>query len=99
MLYMVELVAAIEKADAIDRAGGPGEMFAKINERFHPQSIWGDPTGRHLFMVVELESPADIAELMYVLTWFNGSAPRFTPLMDPKIYGEALEKAKEIVSP
>lgn len=99
MLYMVELVAGMEQANAIDRADGPGEMFAKVKQRFRPQSIWGDPTGRHVFMVVELGSPAEIAELMYVLTWFNGSAPRFTPLMDPETYGEALVNAKKIVSP
>lgn len=99
MLYMVELVASMENANAIDRSGGPGEMFAKIQERFRPQSVWGDPTLRHVFLVVELESPAKIAELMYVLTWFNGSSPRFTPLMDPAIYDEAIAKAKEIASP
>lgn len=99
MLYMVELVPAVEKANEIDRGAGPGEMFAKVTERFRPQHIWGDPTGRHVFMVVELGSPAEIAELMYVLTWFNGSSPRFTPLMAPETYGEALAKAKRIVSP
>lgn len=99
MLYMVELQAEMEKANEIDRSGGPGEMFAKVQDRFRPQGIWGDPTGRHVFMVVELETPARIAELMYVLTWFNGSRPRFTPLMDPETYGVAIAKAKEIVSP
>ena len=99
MLYLVEVEGSMEKANKIDGAGGPGETFAKINERFRPQSFWGDPTGRHIFMVVELGAPAKIAELMFVLTWFTGSNPRFTPLMDPEIYGEAIENAKAIVSP
>ncbi len=99
MLYLVEVEGAMEKANDIDRGGGPGETFAKINERFRPQSFWGDPTGRHTFMVVELETPAKIAELMYILTWFTGSNPRFVPLMAPEVYGEAIENARKIVSP
>ena len=99
MLYLVEVEGSMEKANEIDRTGGPGETFAKISERFRPKSFWGDPTGRHIFMVVEWETPAKIAELMFVFTWFAGSKPRFTPLMAPEIYGEAIHNAKAIVSP
>lgn len=99
MLYLVEVAGSMEKANEIDRSGGPGETFAKIVERFRPQSFWGNPTGRHTFMVVELETPAKIAELMYVLTWFTGTQPKFTPLMPPEVFGEAIEKAKKIVKP
>ena len=99
MLYLVEAEGSMEKANAIDRSGGPGETFGKILERFQPQSFWGDPTGRRTFMVVELETPAMIAEMMYVLAWFTGTQPKFTPLMDPTIYGEAIENAKKILPP
>lgn len=99
MLYLVEVEGSMEKANEIDRGGGPGETFARISERFRPQSHWGDPTGRHTFMVVELETPARIAELMYVLTWFTGSKPRFTPLMALEVYDEAVRNAKAIVTP
>ena len=99
MLYLVEMEAAMEKANETDRGKGPGETFAKIQNRFRPQSLWGDPTRRRLVMVVELESLAKMAELMYVLTWWSGSTPRFTHLMPPEVYGEAIAKAKEIVSP
>ena len=99
MLYLVESEGSMEKANEIDRSDGPGETIAKIKERFRPQSIWGDPTRRRTFMVVELETPAKIAELMYVLSWFAGSNPRFTPLMPPEVFGEAIENAKKILSP
>ncbi len=99
MLYLVEVEGSIEKANEIDRDGGPGETVAKINERFRPQSIWGDPTRRRIVIVVELDTPAKIAELMYVLTWFAGTNPRFTPIMAPEVFGEAMKNAKEIVSP
>ncbi len=99
MLYLVEATGAYEKANAIDKAGGPGDTFEKIVKRFRPQSFWGDPTGRHTFMVVELETPAKIAELMYVLAWFTGTQPKFTPIMPPEIYGEAIANAKKIYSP
>ena len=99
MLYLVEVEGSMERANAIDKSGGPGETFAKIVERFRPQSFWGDPTGRHVFLVAELETPAKVAELMYVLTWFAGGKPKFTPLMAPEVYGEAMEQANKIVSP
>ncbi len=99
MLYMVEAEGSMERANAIDAEGGPGDFFKKLGERFQPQSLWADPTGRRTFMVVELESEAKIAELMYALTWFCGTEPIFTPLMDPSIYDEAIEQAKRIISP
>jgi hypothetical protein len=79
MLYMVEFWATIERGDTVDHGEGPGPFFAKMVERFHPQAIYGDPTRRHLFMVVDLENPATVAELMYTLTWFTGNEPKFTP--------------------
>ena len=89
----------MERANEIDRGAGPGETFAKIAERFRPQSFWGDPTRRRIFMAVELETPAKMAELMFVLTWYTGCNPSFTPLMPPETFGEAIENAKKIVSP
>ena len=99
MLYLVEVEGAMERANQIDRAGGPGEFFGKIAARFAPKSFWGDATARRTFMVVELETPAKIAELMFALTWFTGTKPVFTPLMDPSGFGEAIANAKKIVSP
>ena len=99
MLYMVEAWATIEKGDTIDSGDGPGPFFAKIADRFRPQAIYGNPTRRQIFMVVELSSPADVAELMYALTWFSGNEPKFTPIMRPETYDEAIGKAKKIVSP
>jgi hypothetical protein len=99
MLYMVETSATIEKGDTIDSGAGPGPFFAKIADRFRPQAIYGNPTRRQIFMVVELGSPADVAELMYALTWFTGNEPKFTPIMPPETYMEAISKAKKIVEP
>jgi hypothetical protein len=50
-------------------------------------------------MVVDLDSAVDIAELMYILTWFTGTEPTITPIMPPETYGEAIQKAKKIMSP
>ena len=68
-------------------------------ERFKPEAFYGNPTERQIFMVVGLETPAQIAELMYMLTWFTGDKPTFTPIMNPAIYGEAIANAKKIVGP
>jgi len=48
-------------------------------------------------MVVDLDTPAQMAELMYVLAWFVGEEPTFTPLMPPQIYGEAIANTKRII--
>ncbi len=99
MLYMVEAAASMEKGNAIDAGPGPGPFFQKIGERFHPQAFWGDPSRRHVFMVVEIEDAGQMAELMYALTWFTGTEPKFTPIMPPEVYGQAIEQAKNIISP
>ena len=99
MLYLVEAHASIERGNKIDAGEGPGPVFAKIVERFHPQALYGNPTRRQVFMVVDLNTPAEMAELMYVLTWFVDSEPVFTPIMPPETFGEAIENAKRIISP
>jgi len=45
-----------------------------------------------------LDTPAKMAELMYVLTWFADTEPTVTPVMRPEVYAEAMENAKQIVS-
>lgn len=99
MLYLVEAHASIERGNAIDAGEGPGSMFAKVAERFRPEAFYGSPSRRQVFMVVDLDTPAKMAELMYVLTWFAGTEPTLTPVMRPEIYGEAIRNAKRIVSP
>ncbi len=99
MLYLVQVVAGVERANAIDKGEGPGPTFKKIVERFHPQSVWGNPGRREAIMVVDLKDSKEMAELMYVLTWFTGSDPKFTPLMGPETFDEAIKSAKSIVTP
>jgi hypothetical protein len=59
----------MERANSIDKGEGPGPVFAKIVERFRPQSVWGNPTQREAIMIVDIKNPTDTAELMYALTW------------------------------
>jgi hypothetical protein len=99
MLYLVEAWASMELGNTIDKGEGPGPVFGQIAERFRPQAFYGDPSRRHVYMVVDLDTPADMAELMYILTWFAGQEPKFTPIMSPEVYAEALANAKKIVSP
>ena len=99
MQYLVQLRAAMQQANKIDAADGPGPTFGKIVDRFRPEAIYGSPDHRSLIMIVDLDTPVQIAELMYLLTWFTGSEPTFTPVMKPEVYGEALEAAKRILLP
>jgi hypothetical protein len=99
MLYLVEAHPTCEQADKIDAGEGPGPVLAKLAERFHPQAFYGNPSRRQIFMIVELATPADIAELMYALSWFVKTEPTFTPLVPPELFGEAIAAAKRITSP
>ena len=75
MLYLVEAHPSIEKGNAVDVGEGPGPVVAKIVERFRLQAIYGNPSRRQVFMVVDLDTPAKMAELMYVLAWFVDTEP------------------------
>lgn len=99
MLYLVEGHPTIEVGDRVDAGEGPGPTIAKIIERFRPQAFYGNPTRRQALMIVELNTPAEIAELMYVLTWWLKTEPTFTPIMAPETYAEAISNAKKIISP
>jgi len=99
MLYLVDSRPSMQRANTIDAGEGPGPTFAKIAERFKPQSIFGNPSARQILMVVDLDTPLQMAELMYALTWFTGGEPTFTPLMYPEIYEVAIENAKRLVTP
>ena len=93
MRYLVEFAASIERGNTIDAAGGPGPILGHIAERFKPEAIYGDPTRRHVFIIVDLPREEDIAELMYILTWAVGTEPKFTPIMSPEAYAEGIENA------
>ena len=95
MKYLVEGSASMERGNALDAAGGPGPLFAHIAERFKPEAIYGNPTRRQVFLIVDLDTEADIAELMYLFTWSAGNEPTFTPIMPAESYGPAIEKALE----
>ena len=99
MLYLVEAHPSIEKGNVVDAGEGPGPVIAKIVERFRPQAIYGNPSRRQVFMVVDLDTPAKMAELMYVLAWFVDVEPTFTPLMPPEVYPTAIANAKKIIQP
>ena len=99
MLYLVEAHASIERGNTIDAGEGPGPMFAHIGERFQPEAFYGNPSRRQIFMVVDLDTPAKMAELMSILTWFAGTEPTFTPVMRPEAFAEAIANAKQIIVP
>ena len=99
MLYLVEAHASIERGNKVDAGEGPGPILAKIVDRFHPEAFYGNPSRRQIFMVVNLDTSAQMAELMYILTWFTSTEPTFTPVMRPEGFAEAIANAKRIMPP
>ena len=55
----------MERANTIDAGEGPGPVFAKVAERFHPEAFYGNPTRREVFMVVNLDTPDVRPDLVY----------------------------------
>jgi hypothetical protein len=99
VLYLVESHPSMQRGNTIDSAEGPGPEFAKIFERFKPEAVYGNPSRRQTIMVVSLETPAQMTELMYALTWLVGTEPTFTPVMKFETYGEGITNAKRLVAP
>ena len=76
MLYLVESRPTIEQGNKVDAGERPGPVFAKIAERFHPQAVYGNnPSRRQIIVVVNLDTPAEMAELMYALTGLPAMNP------------------------
>jgi len=98
-LYLVEATASIERGNAIDDQGGPGAVFEYIGKRFKPTALYGNPTRRQVFLIVDLPSDADMAELMFILTRTSGTEPKFTPLMSPELLGKAIMNARKAPIP
>jgi len=98
-LYLVEATASIERGNAIDDQGGPGPVFEYIGKRFKPVAIYGNPTRRQVFLIVDLPSDADMAELMFILTRTSGTEPKFTPIMSPELLGKAIMNARKAPIP
>jgi hypothetical protein len=94
--YLVEAHPSMESGNRIDsKEGGPGPFFGYLAERFKPEAMYGNPTRRQIYVVVELPTERDVAELMYALTWFTEAEPTFTPVMDPRLYVDAIEQARK----
>jgi hypothetical protein len=93
MKYLVEFHASIERGNAIDAKGGPGPLFGHVVQRFKPEAFYGNPTRRQAFLIVDLATESDVAELMFVLTWAGGTEPTFTPIVRPEVFGAAIENA------
>jgi hypothetical protein len=98
MRFMVDHDAGMAKANEVDASGGPGPMLSKIMERFKPEVVFPKASTRGAYFVVNLETPEQISELMYALTWGTGGTPKFTPLLASS-FDEVIAKAKELVSP
>jgi hypothetical protein len=97
MKYMMEIDAGMERANVIDVKGGPGNVLAKIAERFKPEAVYPKADTRGAYMIVDL-SPEDMSELMFVMTWFTGGKPKFTPIMSAT-FDEVIAKAKTLFDP
>jgi hypothetical protein len=94
MKYLVEASPSIARANEMDAKAGPGALFGHIVKRFKPEVFYGTPLRRQIFMIVDLPTEA-VTELMMIVSRAVDRDPLFTPLMDPSIYGKAIEASNK----
>jgi hypothetical protein len=64
MKYLVTIDIPVEKGLELAAQGGPGPVLKQLSEQFKPEAMWGTPTKRSLFAIIELADAVDIAGLM-----------------------------------
>ena len=94
MKYMVELCVDAQTGNELEaKPGGPGPVIGRVLGRFKPEVVYMTTTERKIYMVVNLEDPASVTELMIAGAKIAGSYPKFTPVIAGDDFGEVVSKA------
>ena len=103
MKYMVNFEISPEAGKQIEaQPGGPGPTVKRLMDRFKPEATYFAMSRRACWWVIDLDSAADVAELMIAVTDIAGSYPEITPVASGADFGGVIEKAlpaaKKLVS-
>ena len=94
MRHMVHYIVTPEAGLKIEaRPGGPGPVVGRLVERFKPEAMYLCPVRRECWMVVDLPTPADMAEMMIAIVGFAGAYPEIMPVMTGQEFGPVVAKA------
>lgn len=95
MKYVVHTKADVQAGLKLDANGGPGRLFGWVVENYRPEGFYVDPTQRQAWVVVEINDPVKLTELMLVVSRNLGAQPTITPVFDAKDMGSIAQKAIE----
>ena len=94
MKYMVQFELTPEAGLKIEsQPGGPGPIVKRILDRFKPEATYFAMSRRACWWIVNLDTPADVAELMIAVTDLVGRHPEFVPIVPGADFGGVIEKA------
>jgi hypothetical protein len=95
MRYMVHIQIPLEAGNALDdpNGPGPGELIKHIVGRFKPESMYLSPARREIWMAVDFEKQAHIAELMLIATRKFGTYPEFIPVVTLQEFPEMIKES------
>ena len=105
MRYLIRFEASIEAGGRVDRsAGGAGATIGKILELLKPETFYVSVFKREIFMIVNSNDPAMLAEAAHVVQLVAGANLDVTPIMTgedamailPKALRNAIDIAKSL---
>ncbi len=94
MKYHVKIAVTIEAGQKIENdPQGPGPKIGRLMARFKPEATYFGTNERTMFMIVELATPADVAELMIAGSMISGAYPVFTQVVPGNEFEGVISKA------
>jgi hypothetical protein len=105
MRYLIRFEASIEAGGKVDRStGGAGAAIGKILDLLKPETFYVSVFKREMFMIVNSNDPALLAEAAHAVQLVAGANLEVTPIMTgaeamailPKALGNALDLAKSL---
>jgi hypothetical protein len=105
MRYLIRFEASMEAGGKVDRStGGAGAAIGKILDLLKPETFYVSVFKREMFMIVNSNDPALLAEAAHAVQLVAGANLEVTPIMTgeeamailPKALGKALDIAKSL---
>jgi hypothetical protein len=105
MRYLMRFEASMEAGGRVDRStGGAGAAIGKILNLLKPETFYVSVFRREMFMIVNSNDPALLAEAAHAVQLVAGANLEVTPIMTgeeamailPKALGHALDLAKSL---
>ena len=105
MRYLIRFEASMEAGGKVDRSpGGAGATIGKILDLLKPETFYVSVFKREMFMIVNSNDPALLAEAAHAVQLVAGANLEVTPIMTgaeamailQKALGNALDLAKSL---